>query len=289
MSHPPPAGLSFKKETLLTDARVYSHNGTVIDSQNQIRRELSPDLRPPPSGHRLLKIESLPPPLPLSGHSLNLSAPASWKNYYHWLIETAPKLRHYLPHHNHLLTPLHKPYHRETLIAAGIPEEKWITLEKTTHFRCPQLTAFPPQKPAAENLAYLRSLFLPENLPAPTQKIYISRRDTWRRRMRNEDQLITLLEKSGYEIHTLSDLTIRKQAALFASATHLIAAHGAALANLVFCQPGTQVLELFSENYQYDHYEDLASTCHLHYQKHISPNKNNDPKLTLELTTLPEL
>ena len=43
--------------------------------------------------------------------------------------------------------------------------------------------------------------------------------------------------------------TIKEQANLFAQAEAIVAAHGAALTNLLFVQPGTKVIELMPQGY----------------------------------------
>ena len=63
----------------------------------------------------------------------------------------------------------------------------------------------------------------------------------------NEDEVIALLESRGFETLTMEG-PVRAQAATFASAEAIVAAHGAALANLVFAPPGTAVVELMGRN-----------------------------------------
>jgi hypothetical protein len=63
----------------------------------------------------------------------------------------------------------------------------------------------------------------------------------------------------------MDNLTIAEQADIFYNADLVIAPHGAALTNLVFCRPGTKVCELFSPNYLMDFYSDLARATGLHH------------------------
>ncbi|MDJ1175384.1 hypothetical protein [Roseofilum capinflatum] len=50
-----------------------------------------------------------------------------------------------------------------------------------------------------------------------------------------------------------------------ALAHQIVAPHGAGLSNLVFCSPGTQVIELFSPNYVETHYWVLSQELDLDY------------------------
>jgi capsular polysaccharide biosynthesis protein len=60
-------------------------------------------------------------------------------------------------------------------------------------------------------------------------------------------------------------MSVFDQAALFNSADVIVAAHGAGLSNLVFCEPGTLVLEIFPENYSTGNFFSIASALDLEY------------------------
>jgi capsular polysaccharide biosynthesis protein len=73
-------------------------------------------------------------------------------------------------------------------------------------------------------------------------RLYIARRGT--RRVANAAQIESFLTKRGFTIHTLDDSSIDQQIDLFSEAEWVVAPHGAELGNLLFCAPGTKVLEL---------------------------------------------
>ena len=84
-----------------------------------------------------------------------------------------------------------------------------------------------------------------ERLPAPgtaERRIYIKR--TGSRRVGNEESVEDFVVKAGFEIHVMEDLSVAEQIELFRHAAWVIGVHGAATANLVFCPPGTKVIEL---------------------------------------------
>ncbi len=83
----------------------------------------------------------------------------------------------------------------------------------------------------------------------PGRRLLVSRRDSPWRRIRNEAQLMDLLEPLGFEIIVPGELTFAEQVAAFRDATHIIAPHGAGLANILWCAPGTSVLEVFHPHY----------------------------------------
>jgi hypothetical protein len=76
----------------------------------------------------------------------------------------------------------------------------------------------------------------------PHRKIVVLRPGAVTRRIQNSDEL--LLNLKGWETVVLEKMSIREQIKTFAEASHVVAAHGAGLTNLLWCQPGTKVLEI---------------------------------------------
>src|SRR5262249_5850211 len=104
---------------------------------------------------------------------------------------------------------------------------------------------------AAERLTWLRSRILSalelKGQPG-TRRGFISRRDSVRRPIANEEEIARALEAWGFETVVLRNLDIDDQVRLFASAGVVVAAHGAGLANLVFSTAPT-VIELFAADW----------------------------------------
>jgi capsular polysaccharide biosynthesis protein len=80
----------------------------------------------------------------------------------------------------------------------------------------------------------------------PNRKIVVLRPGAKTRRMLNSDEL--LLKLKGWETVTLEKLSIKDQIKTFAEASHVLAAHGAGMVNLLWCQPGTKVIEIQDRN-----------------------------------------
>jgi hypothetical protein len=77
------------------------------------------------------------------------------------------------------------------------------------------------------------------------KRIYISRSDARLRRVLNEKRLLPRLESLGFERAVLGALPIAEQVALFRRAEIVIAPHGAGLAHIAWCKPGTKIVEFF--------------------------------------------
>ncbi|HEY9835901.1 MAG TPA: glycosyltransferase family 61 protein, partial [Vampirovibrionales bacterium] len=96
---------------------------------------------------------------------------------------------------------------------------------------------------------FLRESFLEKATALGQQtpdRIYISRRNASYRRILNEEETIARLSPYGFVPIILESLSFLEQVALFANAKAIIAPHGAGLTNTLFCNPGTQVIEIFS-------------------------------------------
>jgi capsular polysaccharide biosynthesis protein len=63
----------------------------------------------------------------------------------------------------------------------------------------------------------------------------------------------------------MESMSVAQQASLLANAKIVVAPHGGGLTNLVFCQPGTKVIEIFSPNYVYPCYWLVSNLVGLEY------------------------
>ncbi len=117
------------------------------------------------------------------------------------------------------------------------------------------------------------------------RRLYVSRADAATRRVLGEEALGAALSARGYETIVPGHMPYREQLECFRTASHVVAAHGAALAHLVLCPPGTHVLELFHPLYGSWAYAMLAEACGLDYEALVGRDgvsdapELNDPAL----------
>lgn len=78
------------------------------------------------------------------------------------------------------------------------------------------------------------------------KRIYITRRKSPSRFVINQDEIDTLVTKHGFDIVAPEDYDLPTQARIFNQAEVIVAPRGSGLSNLVFCRPGTIVVELFT-------------------------------------------
>ncbi len=233
---------------------------------------------PEPASHWRLQRCRYRPRVTLPGRSLILAAPAG-SNYYHWVLESLPRLQLLewaglnLSSFDHfLLNEAHQPFHLEILDFLKIPpaQRRWCSRAKV--YECEHLVMpFMPTHRKGFNAwvgAFLRKTFLPAAAPMPpAQRRFISRRRARRRRLINEPEIEALLHSTGFKTVCLEDFSFAQQVGMFASASCIVAIHGAALTNLVFAPPGTPVIELVASTFINHCYQRVALTMGLQYQE----------------------
>jgi capsular polysaccharide biosynthesis protein len=99
----------------------------------------------------------------------------------------------------------------------------------------------------------------------PWRRIYVSRADAWLRRLTNEAEITELAERAGFTPVTLTGMPVAEQVRLFAEASHIVAPHGAGLANIGFCRPGAALCELQMDAYVQWSFRHLAARRRVRY------------------------
>ncbi len=106
----------------------------------------------------------------------------------------------------------------------------------------------------------------------------------------NEPEVIHVLKEYGFNMLTMECMTVREQARLLASADIVVAPHGGGLTNLVFCRPGTKVVEFFSPNYLNVCYWSICNHVGLEYYylvgEGVRPAEGADPSLVYDNITV---
>ena len=183
-------------------------------------------------------------------------------NYSHWLLDELPRLGlagQAITGGDFFVAVrrLSKPFQFETLRRCGIEEKNIIQIDDFSAIQARNLIVFndvasdtiPAHHGAMPVIDWLRRQLPLQKKPATPAKIYLARDDAMGRRIVQDEALSHLLSKKGYQRIVMGSLPVSQQVALFAGATHIIAPHGAGLANLVFSPPGQQVIEIFPKSY----------------------------------------
>jgi tetratricopeptide (TPR) repeat protein len=199
--------------------------------------------------------------------------------YFHWMFDVLPRIdvlqrSGQFTTIDWFLVSNHLPFQQQTLVALGVPPERILAVEGEMHLQADQLIvpSFPAVPAWMPNWAcqFLRGRFLPDlaSCTATSSKrlrLYLSRQQTAHRRIINQTDLQPILDRFGFQTVQLELLSIQEQASLMARAEAVLAPHGSGLTNLVFCQPGTKVIELFSPNFVYPCYWLVSNQVGLTY------------------------
>jgi len=159
-------------------------------------------------------------------------------NWFHWLMQTLPQVKAlYLSgKFDHVAVCCDSERHRESLDLLArhlqIPEGFILTHGSIEYF---------PSQGGAPSDGLVSSL---RDAILPRRKIFISRAAYPARHILNEPELRSILEPNGFEFVAVESLTVVSQARLFHDADMIVGAHGSAWANLIFCRPGTQIVEI---------------------------------------------
>ncbi|WP_375437447.1 DUF563 domain-containing protein [uncultured Hymenobacter sp.] len=95
------------------------------------------------------------------------------------------------------------------------------------------------------------------------KKLYLSRKG--RRRVLNEGQVREIMATYGIEVIEDEPHSLDEQIHLFQNASVIVAPHGAALTNLLWCDEGTQVMEFFAGSYTPNFYYYMCTMLGLKY------------------------
>jgi len=183
------------------------------------------------------------------------------ENYYHWTIETLPRLKMVLEKPDYDNIPIVIPTHRtprfvkESIIQAGAGS-RVIALDNGAYqinkLIIPTLFA-PRSKPSEAAMSWLEQKILGPDIDTDSfiddsfERIYISRDDAGTRSVINSEEIDALLKRYGIKKLKMTDYSVHQQAKIFRKAKLIIGLHGAALANVAYASIGSTLIELFMD------------------------------------------
>lgn len=116
---------------------------------------------------------------------------------------------------------------------------------------------------AKSGLNNIRS-YIPFQEKSTGDHIFISRKNLTAARLGNEPDVVELFQKYGFNIVYTEGLTYEQQIELFQNAKCVVGASGAALTNIVYCHPGTDIVCIIPEDYHFYMYSTMAHLLDLH-------------------------
>jgi hypothetical protein len=194
-------------------------------------------------------------------------------NYYHWLIETLPRLillRKLYPDATIILPFSATPYMMQTVALLGY--NKTFKIPENTTVKIPQL-AFVEKAGTFlhqdnQLLREVASSIISQVIPVdikPQRRVYASRSRASCRKVANEPELLDLLFEYNFELIYFEDFDFIEQVKIMRGVDIIIGLHGANLTNILFMQEGTTLVELMNSSSPNLVYFQLASYLRLDY------------------------
>ncbi len=206
-------------------------------------------------------------------------------NYYHWTIETVPKVRYLQEFEKETgieityLVPSDSPsWLEETIELLDIPDSKVKhATEPVYHVKQLILPSFPLC--TKDDYQWIVDRVLAKAASNQLSKhagnnVYISRANAVERHIVNEEEVMETLSEYGFKRYFLEEHSVVENAMLFNEADIVVGAHGAGLTDLIYCED-TKVIELFGSKIKTP-YQQLAETMGVKYEAVECTPKSTD-------------
>ena len=210
-------------------------------------------------------------------------------SYFHWIFETLPKFI-YLRNNRGDITfdkvYYHcglwgTPYQRQALNFLGFRRWHLLDARRIKSLNANRIIVIKLEEERRNPSVFLcqsiKQAFIKKSTLKPIRRIYLTRKNVKSgRKIVNEIELVRLLKSFDFQIVDPAKLSFTNQVQLFNESEYIVSPHGAALANIVFCNSGTKIIELFNHpdiRRGSQSYLNIAQTCNLNLVR--LPAKDN--------------
>lgn len=200
------------------------------------------------------------------------------RGYFHWLFDVLPRFAlleaagEPLSSVDSFVVPSYfARYQIESMTRFGIGRDRIIGSFQHRHVVADRLLV--PSLPREMGLTprwvcdFLRETYppiQPEGVE-PARRIYIIRKSTDHGLLANEEGLISRLKGHGFTPIAMEDYSLEEKAWLLGRAEVVMSASGGGLSNIVFCEPGTVIVELRVQPFPLMDAWDIASRLGLRF------------------------
>lgn len=239
--------------------------------------------------HKVLNSE----PIVIEEETISLCMP--WiENYSHWMYQGLPRLKTLemdgIDYKKFLiLIPANAPrYVRESLSLLGISEAN-LRATDTERIRGSMIVCSPEETYVSPwALKFIRDNLLGVSSKRQfSEKLLLIRSDSVGRIILNKSCVQDVLERRGFEAIDPGTLSLPDQIAAFAAAKQVVSVHGAALTNIVFCAPGTRIVEIMPKHWIGPAYAYVAFRLGLDYRQLVGDEMGMPWPLSLNYRSKP--
>ena len=286
---------------IVKNARIYTDNNEnlAIIKDNQILPHISFQqvygiLRSPKYNCTLVK--GTPSFIKkINGRVFNLCQGASGNNYFHFLFDIIPKI--YLLNSKINLDKIDyfyianpKKWQIRILKNLGITEDKLLSSKKYNHIIAdeiysvdhPWYTKGHIHNSVKEIPSWIvlknREIFLKKNRKRTKKRIFLDRSNSSYNhcQISNPNFVNEFIFKNKFKSSKPELLTLKTQINLFNNSSIIIGAHGAAFTNIIFCKPGTKIIEIIPSDHPSRQNERISKILKLKYFRIKTKPDNSD-------------
>ena len=232
----------------------------------------------------------------IRGKVFNLCQGDSGNNYFHFIFDIIPKIylltaKKKLDKINYFYLTSPKKWQIKILKTLGIKENNILSSKIYNHIFADEIYAV--DHPWYESgfvqynlnkipdwiVNYNRKIFLGNKNKKFTRRIFLDRSNSKYNhcQIENIGELTKIIKKNKIKTCKPELLSFKNQINLFNSSSIIIGAHGAAFTNIIFCNPGTKVIEIMPSDHPNQKCKRISKILNLRYYR-IETKPNNTDK-----------
>ncbi len=231
----------------------------------------------------------------IKGKVFNLSQGGSGNNYFHFIFDIIPKIHLLSAKINikkidyfYISEP--KKYQIQILKFLGINKNKLLSSDKYKHIFADEI--YTVDHPWYEKgfiqynvnkipewiIHTNRKTFITNFKREGEKKIFLDRSQSLYNhcQISNLQSLNNLIKRKKIKSYNAEKLSFKSQINLLKNSSTVIGAHGAALANILFCRPKTKIIEIIPSNHPNKQSERISKILNLKYFRIKTKPVNND-------------
>ncbi len=196
-----------------------------------------------------------------------------WLGYYHWLIDVAPKICAAQEAYGRDLADwklcwpmVGSAYEAQTLALLEVPADRIVNTQESGGLSAEVLACAPIpwwEEPPHPRVHLLRKR-LEAHLAEPDgTRLFITRVGT--RACVNQSEVLDVLARYDFRPVDFGTMPLTEQIRLVSTAETVGGFHGAGLANMLWCHPGTRIIDLLPPDYQPKWFANLSLMLGLRY------------------------
>jgi capsular polysaccharide biosynthesis protein len=221
----------------------------------------------------------------------------NYTHFKHDLIMKWASLRGLLPEDTQFIVPESlASFHRAELELMGLDSHRLVRYPSDEIWELENLHVAVPIRKSPNDTpehyeAYRNAATERHNLQnrAPTRRLFLTRRHDLYRRLTNEDDVIRVLSRHGFETVAPALLTLPEQIELFSQAEAIVGS-GSGLTNMVYAPQGAKILEFYERGIGHHAFWAMADALGLEYFFLLCDQVDNagraDPDLRMPIPAL---